>query len=134
MKTIILGKKRNPSTILKKEVINATEILVTWGGGMGGSNFTYYATELDNNGTTTFIKDIRGRELSLKNSFIVREEKVTIVKVVSDTTEHTNYREKKCNQSVYTQFNVVYSNEFWDLVDDIAKNNDRRVYSEEMVL
>lgn len=113
MKTFKIGLPCSPATMLTTAKAKATEIIVTYGGGMGGTNETYYA-QYQRPGATDneiVIRDISGREITLNRRYIVRTEPVTILEVVTDITAHTNYGQKVCSKDILHEFFAFRANE-----------------------
>lgn len=90
MAHVIVGTLCSPSKLLgtNKEIV--TEVLVSYGGGMGGSNERFYGetTKLDGE---TKIETFDGKELIVNNDFIVYTRKKQIFTVLIDSTKHANY-------------------------------------------
>ena len=101
----IISAPCSPSTRIDSKSIEVTKIIITFGGGMGGSSQTFYANRVDKipDGMLS-VETINGRVLELNPRYVVSKEKTIILKVVTDTTKHSNYHEKMCNYSERTEF------------------------------
>ena len=72
---------------------------------MGGANQAFYANRVDKAPDDMLsIETVDGRKLELNPRYVVSKEKTIILKVVTDTTKHSNYHEKTCNYSERTEF------------------------------
>ena len=127
MKTYEIGYPCSPSNNISHETIKATEILVTWGGGMGGSSKRYYA--LSKNGKNEF-KLLDGDTIKINQEYIVHEKKVTIIKVVTDITAHSNYHKKTCNKAIKTEYILLNFGEVPAYVDKYTAHDNRIVLSD----
>lgn len=101
----IISEPCSPSTRIEAKNIEVVKIIITFGGGIGGTNQTFYASKVDKTPDDMLsIETVDGRELELNPLYIVLKEKTNILKVVTDTTQHSNYNKKICNYSVRTEF------------------------------
>ncbi len=121
MKTYRVGKPVSPSNNLETILLKAKEILITYGGGMGGANKTYYVTKVNGNEYTL----ITGEVIKLNKDFIVRERDVKLVKVTTDTTEHSNYRSITCKQSIVVAYHLLEFNQ--EYVSGEVNESDQNV-------
>jgi len=91
MKTLEIGLPCAPGELISNEEIKTTEILVSWGGGMGGANKRYYATSKNGNEYTL----IDGDKIKLNPNFIVHEKEVRLVKnITTNTNSNMNFTKK----------------------------------------
>lgn len=101
----IIAAPCSPSVRIDSKNIEVMKIIITFGGGMGGSSQTFYASRVNKTSDGMLaIETVEGRELELNPRYIVSKEKTIILKVVTDTTQHSNYREKLCKYSERTEF------------------------------
>lgn len=107
-KVLEIGKAMSPSNFIGKgELKNMKRILVSYGGGMGGANKSYYSEKIHKeqavNGTWNIV-DIHGNIIELNPRFIVEvvETKVLILK--TDITAHANYNSKTCKSKMLTEY------------------------------
>ena len=107
-KVLEIGKAMSPSHFVGKgELKKMKRILVSYGGGMGGANKTYYTEKIHKeqavNGTWNIV-DIHGNMIELNPRFIVEvvETKVLILK--TDITEHASYNSKTCKSKILTEY------------------------------
>ena len=97
MKTYVIGLPCSPSVSLGHSEIPVTEVLISYGGGMGGANQTYYTTLIDKESdehffTLTLFDD---KKVKINPAFIVSlTPNITLVEHVVDATGHANYRGK----------------------------------------
>ena len=117
MSKIEIGLSCSPSKIESTEHIKCQRVLVSYGGGMGGANKTYYATEIYKEQALQgrwSLKLLDGRTIYLNPSFIVENEEVNVVKIVSNITEFLNYKKSKENfvgETLQTEYICLYTNE-----------------------
>ena len=118
----------SPSHIVDKSLIDATKIVTSFGGGMGGSNKTYYATDIDysRKPLELVITDVSGRVFTLGYNFIVSQENVQLLKLVHNTTAHQNYREKKFKKYIVTQYSVIYTDDKYEILNEYLGHSDNR--------
>jgi hypothetical protein len=125
MRALKITPPCQPSEHLNFGEIKATEILVSWGGGMGGANKTYYTTK--NNGGDYTLLD--GSVITLNPEFIVHKKKVKLVKMVTDTTKHTNYHEDNSIKTVVTEiFKLEHGQEYIVDYNGMAKKSDAVIF------
>jgi hypothetical protein len=101
---LIIGLPCSPSFLsIPTEIIQTTSFLVSYGGGIGGANKTYYATdyyaEPEINGFYQLTL-IDGSKVSINPRFIVEKQVVNLIKITTDTTPHSNYYSIICKQSI----------------------------------
>lgn len=107
-KVLEIGLACSPAHFIGKGVVkNMKRVLISYGGGMGGANRTYYTEKVHKeqavNGTWNIV-DIDGNSREINPRFIVEivETKVLILK--TDTTQHTNYHKKTCDKKTLIEF------------------------------
>jgi len=112
-KKIIIGCPHSPLKRIATEEIPVTKVLITYGGGMGGSSGTYYATRRsDISDKKIKILTIDGRIIDIGTNFIVTEEDVIIVK---------NQYERPDTTTFYT-YNVISKNMKYELIEGYSTN------------
>ena len=104
MKILKVGKFCSPSTVISHEVLNMKRILVTYGGGMGGTRSEYYTSKIKKVGETLKVVTVDNKKLSLNPRFIVEIEDTKVLKVVTDVTAHSNYHSPICKKSIVTEY------------------------------
>jgi hypothetical protein len=78
-KTIKIGKPFSPSEIIDFSTEEWTEVLVTYGGGMGGVSAKHYTkSDIDLNKEFVEIINIYGVKITLNTRYIVRINKVNV--------------------------------------------------------
>ena len=125
MKKIQIGLPCSPSRRVSAETMKVTEILISYGGGMGGSNQTFYVTKINGNEITL----ITGEVIKLNPNFIVMEKSVVLVKQVIDTTDHSNYHVKRFKKTIVTEYHKIdYNKDFEFTNESHDKNSTIRVH------
>jgi len=123
MRTLEIGLPCSPSKRIESEEIKATEIIITYGGGMGGANKKYYATEVVDNTLTL----ITGEVVKINPRYVVTERNVTLVKQVIDTTEHSNYHSHTCSKSIVTEYHLLEYGEEYKITDKYIQAKDGKI-------
>ena len=101
----IISAPCSPSVRIGSKNIEVMKIIITFGGGMGGASQTFYANRVDKTSDGMLsVETVDGRELELNPRYVVSKERTNILKVVTDTTAHSNYNQKTCNYSERTEF------------------------------
>jgi hypothetical protein len=119
-----VGLSCTPSKIIKHEVIEVTEYLVSYGGGMGGSNARFYSKKLINPKKVDSIgvELYNGEVLTIHKNFIVTERKKRILKIVSDITKHVNYHKHVCDSKhEVTYYKLNFGDDF-ELVNEYVSS------------
>jgi hypothetical protein len=105
MKTVTIGLPCTPSKNISKEEMKVTEILVSWGGGMGGSSQRLYGKVLLGATEECLVfQTIQGEEIEIGTKYIVTKKSVTLVKIVTDVTAHWNYTNIRCKEAIETEY------------------------------
>jgi len=113
METLKIGLPVTPAKHLSLDIILATEILITYGGGVGGSNKTYYAIDSGTNMNDYIV--LNGETVFINPEFIVTKRKVRIAKVITDTTGHSNHSKVTCECSMLTRYILLKFEELYEL-------------------
>jgi hypothetical protein len=115
MKTIKIGVSCSPNTyIVSHEIIKGKKLLVSFGGGIGGSSKTYFCTEViqmrdPKEPTILRVRLLSGEVIELNPVFVVETKERDIVKVVSNVTGHRNYSKKIYREVIETEyFEMLY--------------------------
>jgi len=135
MKNIIeIGLPCSPS---KKELINrivTTKIVISYGGGVGGSSQTLYAKKIEKNGIFYNVELIDGTKEEINENFIVKKvPDVTILECVFDITAHLNYHSKtvkKAKKVMYFKLNHDEDYLFVNKYIDTKNVINQRTYTE----
>jgi len=132
MKTLEIGLCVSPSKILSIDEIKVTRVLISYGGGMGGSKETFYVTNIDKMADSNLGLTLFNDRVIIQNpTFIVNKEEIKLIKVVTDSTAHTNYNDKKCKKSIITQYFWAYLDEKFIQVNNYNdKMNERKIHSD----
>jgi hypothetical protein len=125
---IVIGIPVSPARRVSCDEVDGFEVMVSCGGGMGGSKMKYYTTEVKKKAGNSIvkIKTIDNRQLELTDRFIVHIEPVRLVKAVFDTTAHTNYRETVCKKAIQTCWYCFRGNEHYSLSSQIQHSFDSK--------
>jgi hypothetical protein len=110
-KVIEIGWPCSPSTNIQLKLINATEVLYTYGGGMGGASKDKY-------------KDLTGELMYINPDYIVTKREVQLVKQVTDAKAHRNYREKKVKSCIITRYILLPYRAEYKLVNKYTDEKD----------
>jgi hypothetical protein len=113
---IIIGLPCSPSFLsIPTEIIQTTSFLISYGGGMGGANKTYYATDYTVDAINGFyqLTLIDGSKVNINARFLVEKQIVNLIKITTDTTPHSNYYSIICKQSISIEwFKLEHDEEF----------------------
>lgn len=108
MAVIKIGRPCSPSTVKSVDKLTATMIVVSYGGGIGGANTTYYCSEAAWNPEEVGfmrVKDLfTGDSIDINSRFIVTKKIVTLIKRVTDATAWANYNKVVCKSSIRTDY------------------------------
>jgi len=130
MKKIIIAKNCSPSRMLSSKEVNATKILISYGGGMGGANKTYYCnsivrgSDLTDNFTLNLIS---GEVKEINPNFIVEISAVKLVILVIDVTEHTYYNPEKASKCIRTVITELKFNQDYEISETKSSTNSEQV-------
>jgi len=124
MKTIQIGVPCSPARILSHRTKKVKKILVSYGGGLGGSTDTYYTTKINKeqalNGFWELLL-VEGGNIEINPRFIVSVEDAEIVIVETDITDFYNRnRKQKVESNVLTEFIYLAKDETYQIVDVIV--------------
>jgi len=123
-KTIKIGLSCSPSRILSHEKIETSKILVSYGGGMGGANEKHYCTKVVRDEKLWKLTLLTGEVIEVNPEFIVEVAPRTLVKVVSDITEHRNYHSKTCKLAIETEYIGLHFGEDYAIANDFKYRGD----------
>lgn len=134
MRTLIVGKPCSPSIKISDEVIEMKRVLITYGGGMGGANKSYYTKEIKKeqaiNGQWQ-IKTIDGKQINLMPNFVVEVEETKILKLVTDVTGQRNFSKKVCNKSILTEYFDLSGFDDYNIDIDYSSRDNKIIFKEE---
>jgi hypothetical protein len=128
---LIIGLPCSPSFLsIPTQIIQATSFLVSYGGGIGGANKTYYATdyyaEPEINGFYQLTL-IDGSKVSINPRFIVETQKVNLIKITTDTTPHSNYHTIKCKKSLSIEWFKLEDDEEFEWKAEYKTRDEKRL-------
>ena len=124
-----IGKSCTPSELLSDEVTQGVEVLVTWGGGMGGASKRYYTKQKNlfkqNSlcAENEFVLElVDGTEVVLNRNFVVSKTPVRLITVVGDITGHINHGlpVNKVKKMFETRVFALPLNEPFEIVHDFV--------------
>lgn len=124
MKAFISTKPVSPSKNISKEIFNGQEIKVA----LGNTSETIYSfskKEIDKN--ILELKLVDGNIRKVNKNFIISLEDIKIVKVVTNTTAHSNYYSKAYKYTEVTQFFAVRKNINIEFVSEVNLKDLRNV-------
>jgi len=81
-----------PATMVDTQELGATEILISYGGGMGGANQTIYALDykLDKDNSLYNIEVLDGTTTKINKDFIVKIQDKTIIRTETDVRKRSD--------------------------------------------
>ena len=128
---LIIGLPCSPSFLsIPTQIIQATSFLVSYGGGIGGANKTYYATdyyaEQAINGFYQLTL-IDGSKVNINPRFVVEKQVVNLIKITTDTTPHSNYHTIKCKQSISIEWFKLEDDEEFEWKADYKTRDEKRL-------
>jgi len=128
---LIIGLPCSPSFLsIPTQIIQATSFLVSYGGGIGGANKTYYATdyyaEPEINGFIILFL-IDGSKVSINPRFVVETQKVNLIKITTDTTPHSNYYSIICKQSISIEWFKLEDDEEFEWKAEYKTRDEKRL-------
>jgi|LakMenEpi03Aug12_release.lakeMendotaPanAssembly.Ray.scaffolds.fasta_scaffold159952_6 hypothetical protein len=133
-KVIKISNGCSPSTHVSDELIPVNRVLITYGGGMGGANEKIYTTAIHKeqaiNGMWRMIDITNGMERDVNPRFIVSVDKVNVVKVITDITEHTNYHEVVCIENILTRL-IDIGVDTYEMVSEHISDSEMKIISKE---
>lgn len=135
-KTITFGLPCSPAKLISHEITqNIERVVLSYGGGFGGTTETMYIKNREDSITGEPFMDvtkINGHPDKLNKNFIVKITPVRLYTVVTDVTKHRNYNSKVCNLAIQTEVFVLEMDEFTVIESDkySGNNTDRRIINE----
>ena len=120
-----IGLCCTPAKIKNHEVIDVFEMKVTYGGGLGGSVETHYITDYHLNSMDFFVVTfINGLKEKFNKRYVVSIKPKKVVKVVTDITEHVNYREFVTNEpQIKIIYYVLNLDDTYEVITEYGKDN-----------
>jgi len=108
-KTTVIGGIGSPVKLISRETTTATKLLVTYGGGIGGANVTYYGNVKfsSQEGNLLLIDDIVNGEIKVNLDYVVTREQIQLIVELWDTTDRTNYNGATCTKSIQQRILAV---------------------------
>lgn len=124
MKKIQIGLPCSPAHIVEHEMIKVTEVLISYGGGMGGASRTYFCTNVQKSDPFYLLTRINTEVKKVNPRFIVEMGDIRIVKVVTDTTAHKNYHGGNHPKTLKTEYFRLRHGEDYEIVDKYVARHD----------
>lgn len=109
MKQVVIGLSCSPSNIIGQKIIKAKRILITYGGGLGGTNKTYHFTKqktLSDGLIQLTLLD--GKKVDINPFFIVSKNDCKMLRLESDITAHCNYHSNVLGNKHKIQIEYIY--------------------------
>jgi hypothetical protein len=135
-KIITFGLPCTPAKIIKHEITqNIERVLLSYGGGIGGSTQTLFIKDREDSITGEPFMDvtkINGYPDKLNKNFIVKITPVRLYTVVTDITANRNYHTNVCKSAIHTEVFVLEMDEYPVIETDKyhGDNSDRRIINE----
>jgi len=109
LRTKTFGLTCSPSQNMGTEIKIVTQLVISWGGGMGGSTTTVYGEIIDTKPETIVFKDYLGVETVYTKAYIVSKCEKQLVTMINNIYDHLAYNGKdpKCNDAVETSNYIV---------------------------
>lgn len=114
---IQITKPSTPSSLISAEESEYLKLLISYGGGMGGSKETIYCSvQHETEHTITVKNDLTGQIITYNRRFIVAYyHEVILVKAVFDTIGHANYHGKRFKRHETTVWVEIPKGFTWDV-------------------
>ena len=127
-KTIKIGKPSGSARLVENSEMKVDEVMISYGGGMGGGNQTFYGILLKQKEgeKTQHLTTVSGRGIDLNPRWIVKREKVTLVYVKHDEIEwirNPNTRSEGVKRYCHEYF-VVRADEDYKIYDTCFSGED----------
>ena len=136
MKTIVNKQKEHkigfccsPAEHFYSKTYIITRFIISYGGGMGGTNKTLYCTKYVLNDKGFFnLTLLNGEKETINSKYVVSYKDVKVIEVVTDITEHINYREHVTDKTVlkHNLYMLPYIKDTYTLVDNYINFNDTK--------
>jgi len=127
---IQIGRPCSPSKLVKIEELILTKIKISFGGGIGGANKEIFAEEIiSENENEIVVKQFDNKVINISKSFIVYREQIKAILHITDTTQHSNYHEKRVKSSELTKIYELSIDADWEFVDNFIGNQLHAIYS-----
>jgi hypothetical protein len=106
MSKLTIAADYSPATILSHEVVHTSRVRISYGGGMGGCNETYYTTAINKNSFNPMwlLTSITGEKIEVNPDYIVNIVSRDLVHLVTDITAWANYSKHTCEQNILTEY------------------------------
>ena len=120
--------------LLPIKEIGGYEVLISYGGGMGGSHRYLYSTN-EPNGDFSELKLIDGENIKVNKNFIVTIQPCRILTIVYDTTKYWNYADKtpKYKKVILTMSFYLYNNETYTVSEDFTMPSTSKEYKRKIL-
>jgi len=121
-KKIKIGLTCVPCKVIDKQELEAEEILVSYGGGMGGANVKYYASwrdDLTDDDDFCSITTLTGKVITIGKKWIVSFEDIKLQMVKYDCTEQRNSQKNRaCKSCIETYYYIIRADEVAEITTD----------------
>ena len=127
MKKLQIGLSCTPSHVVSHEIIKVTEVLISFGGGMGGANKTYYCTNVQKGDPFYLLTKLNNEVKKVNPNFIVEMGDIRLVKLVTDVTAHKRYHDKSQPETIDTEYFKLRQGEDYEIVDKYTSRSDNEL-------
>lgn len=126
MKKVKIGLTCSPSHIVSRKDFKVTSILISYGGGLGGTHEMYYATDIKKvkDSKMIKIKTFLGEIVELNEDFIVSKKEAEVIKQVSDVTLHSNYYKVGCKKAIEETYFLIEQNQEIEFTNEFVHTPD----------
>lgn len=115
-----IGFPTGRALLVSHKEIDATRIMQSFGGGMGGATETFYATTVATFNDFIRITNIDGRIIELYKQFIVQKEPVTLLYLVTNNSANYNYGKDTNDKVIQHQYFAFNEAEEYVLIHDYS--------------
>jgi hypothetical protein len=127
MNKLLIGKDCSPSRMMSHHEVYVTKVLVSYGGGMGGTNKTYYCQTIVRDKDFYKLTLRSGEVIEVNPTFIVEMTPVTLVVVIVDVTGHSYFNTKKARKCIRTMITELKFEQEYEVVEETHEKNDQRI-------
>jgi hypothetical protein len=126
-KVIEIGLPCSPAKFISADLFKVIKLLVTYGGGMGGTSKVFHCIEVKKGEKFYEVILLTGECRKINPAYIVEESYPEVVKVITDMTEHVNFHSKVCNIACQTRFIELPYGGTYKLVNKYVYEGDSTV-------
>ncbi len=135
MKTLIVSKDCSPSRLISCRDFSVTKVIISYGGGMGGTSQIYYCTDVlervtDDPVSYTRLTEISGQQTEMNPRFIVSKTVVKLVEIKVDVTGHSYLDETGSRKAVRTILIELKHGQKYEYDDNRGGRNEQVILDE----